>query len=174
MEGNHVDQFTSPATPRSRAAIALTAVVSLAAAATLAAPAATFAAQGDDEAVISVIEQATPAVVTIRTGAAANPVVVDQPEDQQAPEDQESPEDQQAPDDLGDLQDLLPEGFQLPEGVPFGGQGFQFQGGSGSGVIISSDGLIITNGHVVGDAEDVKVILDDGTSSTARSPASTR
>jgi S1-C subfamily serine protease len=54
----------------------------------------------------------------------------------------------------------MPEGI---EGIPFGGQGFQFQGGSGSGVIISSDGLIITNGHVVGDAEQVDVILDDGT-----------
>jgi len=30
-------------------------------------------------------------------------------------------------------------------------------------VIVADDGLIITNGHVVGDATDVTVILDDGT-----------
>ncbi len=55
----------------------------------------------------------------------------------------------------------LPEGFQLPQG--FGDpQGFNI-GGSGSGVIISPEGLIITNGHVVGNADKVNVILDDGT-----------
>jgi serine protease Do len=40
--------------------------------------------------------------------------------------------------------------------------------GSGSGVIISPDGLIITNNHVIGDAPDVEVRLSDKTKYTAR------
>lgn len=40
--------------------------------------------------------------------------------------------------------------------------------GSGSGVIISSDGLILTNNHVIGDASDVEVRLSDKTKYTAR------
>ena len=34
---------------------------------------------------------------------------------------------------------------------------------SGSGVIISSDGYIVTNNHVVENASDLKVVLSDGT-----------
>ncbi len=40
--------------------------------------------------------------------------------------------------------------------------------GSGSGVIISTDGLILTNNHVIGDAPDVEVRLSDKTKYTAR------
>jgi serine protease Do len=65
----------------------------------------------------------------------------------------------------------------MPEGLPddmrqfferqFGGRGQmqpqqpQFQHGIGSGVIISPDGYIITNNHVVADATDIKVTLGD-------------
>jgi S1-C subfamily serine protease len=38
-----------------------------------------------------------------------------------------------------------------------------FGGGTGSGVIIDPSGLILTNNHVVGDADEVTVILSDGT-----------
>jgi serine protease Do len=40
--------------------------------------------------------------------------------------------------------------------------GIQRQGGSGSGVIIRSDGVLITNAHVVGNAQQVRVSLTDG------------
>jgi S1-C subfamily serine protease len=46
---------------------------------------------------------------------------------------------------------------------PFG----QFQGGaSGSGVVIDPSGLILTNNHVVSDANTVTVVLSDGTQMT--------
>jgi serine protease Do len=72
----------------------------------------------------------------------------------------------------------------MPEGMPddmqqfferqFGGHGQmapqqpQFQHGIGSGVIISPDGYIITNNHVVADATDIKVTLGDRRILTAK------
>lgn len=45
---------------------------------------------------------------------------------------------------------------------PQGRGGNQLQQGTGSGVIISSDGYIVTNNHVAGDATDLQVTLNDG------------
>jgi serine protease Do len=54
-------------------------------------------------------------------------------------------------------------------GSPFGGQGqgSQHVAGQGSGFIISKKGYIITNNHVVGDADKVSVTLQDGRTFTA-------
>src|SRR6266571_799797 len=62
----------------------------------------------------------------------------------------------------------LPEGFpQLPDS-PFEQQQPRRQLGTGSGVIISSDGYILTNNHVAGDADQIKVRLADGREFKAR------
>jgi serine protease Do len=63
--------------------------------------------------------------------------------------------------------------------MPFGfGFGFGHPGqrgtreytreGLGSGVIISSDGLVVTNNHVAGEVDELKVILHDGTEVEAK------
>ncbi|MCC5021679.1 MAG: Do family serine endopeptidase [Candidatus Synoicihabitans palmerolidicus] len=48
----------------------------------------------------------------------------------------------------------LPENFKMPRQEP--------QREAGSGVIVSSDGYILTNNHVVQNAAEIEVILDDG------------
>lgn len=53
----------------------------------------------------------------------------------------------------------LPEGFPQIPGFQFGNPGPRR--GTGSGVIISSDGYILTNNHVAGDADQITVKLSD-------------
>lgn len=51
--------------------------------------------------------------------------------------------------------------------APSAGQNNQRQGGAGSGVLISSEGFIVTNSHVVNGAKELEVNLPDGTSHQA-------
>jgi len=65
----------------------------------------------------------------------------------------------------------LPDGFEQffqPFRSPRGGQQEFKQEGSGSGVIISPDGYIVTNNHVAGDADEIEVSLYDKRSFKAK------
>ncbi len=57
---------------------------------------------------------------------------------------------------------------QIPGFPPFGQPEPRARRGSGSGVIISADGYILTNNHVAGDADEIKVKLADGRELKAR------
>jgi serine protease Do len=56
----------------------------------------------------------------------------------------------------------MPEGFPQIPGFPQFEDAPRRQRGTGSGVIISADGYILTNNHVAGDAEQINVKLADG------------
>ena len=53
-------------------------------------------------------------------------------------------------------------------GIPSGPKEPQYQEGSGSGVIISSDGYVVTNNHVIDNASIVEVVLNDKRSFDAK------
>ncbi|MCM5680707.1 Do family serine endopeptidase [Schlegelella sp. S2-27] len=50
----------------------------------------------------------------------------------------------------------------------FGEQGAQPQVGLGSGVIVSSEGYLLTNNHVIEGADDIEVMLSDGRKTSAK------
>jgi serine protease Do len=62
----------------------------------------------------------------------------------------------------------LPEGFPQIPGLPPFNDSPRRQKGTGSGVIISPDGYILTNNHVAGDADQINVKLADGRELKAR------
>ena len=98
-----------------------------------------------------VVERVMPAVVTIRVEKRASMV----PTDQQIPEEFR----RFFGDQLPQLQPMPPRGQRQPRGV---------QRGLGSGVIVSQDGYILTNNHVVDGVDTVKVELPDTRTFTAK------
>jgi serine protease Do len=95
-----------------------------------------------DSAVEAVASHVTPAVVNVAVTAKVTP-------DAQAENDQQQ---QQVPPEFRRFF-----GGQMPQSQ----QGPQIEHGIGSGVIISPDGYIVTNNHVVNGATDIKVTLRD-------------
>jgi serine protease Do len=59
-------------------------------------------------------------------------------------------------------------GDQFGRGFPRGQMGPQVVHGLGSGVVITKDGYILTNNHVVDGAKEVKVTMEDGLEYTAK------
>ncbi|QNI35563.1 trypsin-like peptidase domain-containing protein [Edaphobacter albus] len=103
-----------------------------------------------DQAMEALAARVTPAIVNVAVTSRGN-------EEQQAQMQGVDPQD-------------LPPGFAQFFGIPFGGNGRgqrsapeqqPLQHGVGSGVIISPDGYIITNNHVVDGATQIKVTLHD-------------
>jgi len=95
----------------------------------------------------ALVSQVKPAVVSITTRFKATPAAMNDDEDGAPP--------------------ALP--FPFGQMVPHG-RGGQQPGGEarGSGFIIGADGVIVTNNHVVKDATQVTVTLDDGTELQAK------
>ena len=93
-----------------------------------------------DDPVVAVARAVIPSVVLIQVAG---------PEAEDSEIAPELPPEDWAPGDE------LPEDFELPEQEPRGGQG--------SGIIYDASGLILTNAHVLGEAETVRVQFADGT-----------
>jgi len=99
-----------------------------------------------DEAMETVAARVTPAIVNVAVTAKVN----------QKAMMQQQGESEGMPDDMQQFfQRQFGQRGQMQPQQP------QFQHGIGSGVIISPDGYIITNNHVVADATDIKVTLSD-------------
>jgi serine protease Do len=106
-----------------------------------------------DQAMEAVASKVTPAVVNVAVTSRG-------PSD----DEQQSMNDDQDDDRGGRGQmQQLPPGLRQFFGnmIPHGPSGPQIEHGVGSGVIISPDGYIVTNNHVVDDATQIRVTLND-------------
>jgi len=104
------------------------------------------AVTGVSDALASLADRITPAVVQIEVREAAGASAASAPQ-------------LQVPDEFRRF-------FQLPES-PRGGTPMP-RFGAGSGFLVSPDGFIVTNNHVVADAEEITVRLNDRTSHEGR------
>jgi serine protease Do len=95
-----------------------------------------------NQAFVDVAEKVTPAVVVINVIQKATVVTPDE--------------------DTDDPTDSLPREFQRYFQLPYEELPQEKAFGQGSGVIIREDGFILTNGHVVEDADKISVRLHDG------------
>jgi serine protease Do len=92
------------------------------------------------------VEQVKPAVVSITTKFRATPAAL---------EDEDGPGMQgQMPQLPYPFNQMIPHGQQQPQARAVEARG--------SGFVISADGIVVTNNHVVKDARSVSVTLDDG------------
>jgi serine protease Do len=115
-----------------------------------------------DNAVESVAARVTPAVVNIAVTSKANGEMQTDSDSDGDDDSQQNPHQRRG---QGGQIPGLPPGFSQFFG-PFGFGGQQQQGpqiehGIGSGVIISPDGYIVTNNHVIDGATQIKVTLND-------------
>ncbi len=101
----------------------------------------------------SLVTQVKPAVVSITTKFSATPAALEDDEDDGG--QMQHGQMQQLPFPFNQM---IPHGQMQPHAVEARGSGF----------IISADGTIVTNNHVVKDAKSVSVTLDDGTELPAK------
>ena len=102
-----------------------------------------------DNAVEAVAARVTPAVVNVSVTSRVSP------DQQTGDEDQEQGQGQGIPPGM------IPPGFQRFFGGGGGQPQPQIQHGIGSGIIVSPDGYIVTNNHVVEGATQIRVTLND-------------
>ncbi|MDR6663974.1 DegQ family serine endoprotease [Rhizobium sp. 1399] len=117
----------------------------------LAAPAETGGILASSGSFASIVDADKPAVVTITTTMKATNASADS-----------SPMDEQF------RQFFEQQGIPLPHQAPQQQQQSQHAMALGSGFVISPDGVIVTNNHVIDNAIDIKVTLDDGTELPAK------